>query len=643
MPLKPRMEDTIQFQVGDAAGEWLGDDAIRTAVRQRALAAGTLLRLAGTELWIPIEGWATFSLHRLVPPTPMPPAADAIASELPDELASVPVEVRSMLLYWVHEGAHTFGPLTGEQLRRGLASERYGAASVSIVSRETWCLASALFTAEQRISRLTPAQSDLVADVPSLASLTMRCPTCLEVIALLAEVCPECDEPTAAPPAPPSLSQAAPAMAELADASWLKLHWRPLLMVTAMTLLVCSGIALRYLAPGRWSTPKVAASHPNNIATTCADACWSGEACQVGRCIWQASRDAHHVSADPVLAGPFSLSKEVSDALPLDGERFAAALLGGVQILSTRTGEVLELVSDAPQALKLFRVDDVIYASAPQRIYVVDALSTRLLKTIEVGSPVSALALGAANRRALVSLPNAHAVAIVATEFHAEIDRIQFGDDDVGPVGADETGKRALTTTGKVPIFGTSEMTGGAAYAFDPSRLASKQDRVRAAVAGNPVSVLMTPDGAASYVVVRAGNALVPLEWLPSGAVRERERVPTCREPEQIELLRRDRRALVRCRAGRALEVFDLNTRKLLRHLPFNAPAVDMAITPDGAQAIVALHGDSGGGAVAIVDLDTYDMKLVALGSEPSHVRLSPDGATALVLSARAKTAWVLK
>jgi DNA-binding beta-propeller fold protein YncE len=67
-----------------------------------------------------------------------------------------------------------------------------------------------------------------------------------------------------------------------------------------------------------------------------------------------------------------------------------------------------------------------------------------------------------------------------------------------------------------------------------------------------------------------------------------------------------------------------------------------MAITPDGAQAIITLQG-SGSGAIAIVDLDTYEMKLVALGSEPSHVRLSPDGATALVLSDRSKVAWVLK
>jgi DNA-binding beta-propeller fold protein YncE len=106
--------------------------------------------------------------------------------------------------------------------------------------------------------------------------------------------------------------------------------------------------------------------------------------------------------------------------------------------------------------------------------------------------------------------------------------------------------------------------------------------------------------------------------------------------------VRKERRALVRCDAGRALEVFDLGTNKLVRHIPFNARAVDLAVSPDGAQALVALAGE-GSGAVAVVDLDTYAVKLVPLASEPSRVRLSPDGATALVLSERSKVAWVLK
>ena len=67
-----------------------------------------------------------------------------------------------------------------------------------------------------------------------------------------------------------------------------------------------------------------------------------------------------------------------------------------------------------------------------------------------------------------------------------------------------------------------------------------------------------------------------------------------------------------------------------------------MAITPDEAQAIVVLPGE-GSGSVALVNLSTYDMVTIALPSEPTQVRLAPDGMTALVWSDRAKVAWVLR
>src|SRR5262249_1705674 len=152
---------------------------------------------------------------------------------------------------------------------------------------------------------------------------------------------------------------------------------------------------------------------------------------------------------------------------------------------------------------RIHRIGSVIYATAPQRIYVVDAQSTKLLKTIETGAQVGDVAVGAGGRRALASLPSAPSGAILATEDHAEIDRIQFGDAPVGPMGVDDTGKRALTTTGQVPLAGLRDPAGGAVYAFDPSRLASAQDRVRASMLGNPVSVMMLPDGELSYVVLR--------------------------------------------------------------------------------------------------------------------------------------------
>ena len=466
----------------------------------------------------------------------------------------------------------------------------------------------------------------------------VRCPTCFEIVAPTGELCPECNEP---------LGQAVraslrPGISLGKAPSWLGLHWRPLVTGIVMIGLLCTGIALRSLAPGRFLPPKAASRSPSAVAPTCTSPCWNGEACQLGQCVWQKPNNVAHLGEQPLVTGPLTLPKDVSDALPLDEDRFALALLTGMQVHDARTGALITLVSDAPQLRSLYRVGEHLYATSPQRLYVIDVASTGLLKTIDLGANVGQVTFGANGRRALVSLPSAHAVAILATEYDAEIDRIHFGDDPVGPMGVDDTGTRALTTTGQIPLPGLRDPAGGAVYAFDPSRLASLQDRVRTSMLGNPVSVLMTPDGSTSYVVLRSEDALVPLAWQPSGSVRRGERVQTCREPEQIELLRRGRRALVRCHEGRALEVFDLGKGELLRHIPFNGRATDLVVTPDGEQALVSLTGD-GTGSLALVDLESFAVKLLPLSAEPTRVRLTPDGRTALVLSDRAKVAWVVR
>jgi DNA-binding beta-propeller fold protein YncE len=482
------------------------------------------------------------------------------------------------------------------------------------------------------------------ADAPAEVA-TVRCTVCLEIVPAAGKVCPECNEPFGAADAMPPSSSApwsglTPSLAAPANASWLRLHWRPFVTVGAVTALLGTGVALRHLAPDRDIPTKAAAAQAQ--VPVCQPACWNGEACTAGQCVWQKPNNVGHVSTEPYLSGPFALPKDVADALPLDGERFAVALLTGTRIHSARTGEVLGHLSDTPQSRRLYRVGDTFYATSPQRIYVVDAATTRLLKTIEMGETVTNIAIGASGRRVIASMPGVHSVAVLATEFHAEIERIQFGDDPVGPVGIDDSGKRALITTGAVPLPGLRDPQGGAAYAFDPGRFASAQDRVRTSLLGNPVSVLMTPDGAMSYVALRAEGQIVPLEWQPSGAVRRKDAIKTCREPEQIVLLRRGRRALVRCNEGRALEVIDLAAGKVIEHIPLNARAADMAVSPDGEQAIVALP-DEANSSIALVDLQTYDVAMLPVASEPTRVRLSPDGSVALVLSERAKVAWVLR
>jgi DNA-binding beta-propeller fold protein YncE len=477
------------------------------------------------------------------------------------------------------------------------------------------------------------------------ASPSTRCGICLEWIPADAQECPECGEAPASVASAVLSNRPASSKAKRRSAwRWLGLHWRPLLTIGALTSVVASGVALRYLAPNRYMPPQK--MNRPAAAPACDISCWHGEACQMGRCVWEPSNEVGHVSERPTLAGPFELPRDVVDVLPLDGDRFATSYLMGVQINDARTGKVLSLVSDAPQAQRMFHVGEAIYATSPQYIYVIDTKTTRVLKAIRTGSKVSSIAVGGSGQRALASIPGQRAVAVIATDFHAEINRFYFGDDPVGPVALDDTGTRALTTNGRVPLPGLrppkSATAYGALYAFDPARLASEQDRVRTAMVGNPVDLLMLPDGKRSLALQREEDAIVPMERLESGTVRRSEALETCDQPEQIELVRRKRRAIVRCNRGRAVDIFDVERSKLLKRVELNARAADMAITPDGRQAILALPS-RGKGAIGVLDLDSYELQLHEVNGEPHRVRLAPDGKSAVVISDRSKVAWVVR
>jgi len=348
----------------------------------------------------------------------------------------------------------------------------------------------------------------------------------------------------------------------------------------------------------------------------------------------------------PTIVGPFELPSGVVDVLPLDSDRFAAASMQGVHILSARSGAPISLISDAPHAQRLYRVGDAVYAAAPRRIFVIDVASTRVLKTIETGSPVGSLAVDAGGQRALVSLPAVHAAAVIATDFNAEISRFDFGDDRVVAVALDDTGKRALTSNGLAPIAGLAAPRHanqyGAMYAFDPSRLPSTQDRVRTAMVGNPADMLMLPDSKTSYVVLREQDTIVRVERLATGAVRQSGRMSTCHQPEQIALVRRGRRAVVRCNLGHALEVFSLNAHRMVQQIPLNTRATDMVVSPDGMQAAVALPRNKRG-AIGLLDMKSYQLTTHELAHPPWRIRLSPDGRVAAVLSERGQAAWVIR
>lgn len=490
------------------------------------------------------------------------------------------------------------------------------------------------------------------------AGASTQCTVCLEEIPVEARICPECGERCLEPSREPESRGTGPGllpMPEVVDArSWLRAHWRPFITLSAVIGLIAFGITLRHLAPDRYQPPeRMPAGAADAAEAACDNRCWHGESCQMGRCVWQPSNDAGHVTGS--LDGPFELPHDMVDVLPLDADRYAVSNLQGIRVANARTGGLLTMVSEAPQAQQLHRVGDAVYASSPRRIYVLDAAETRLLKTIELGTAVDDLTVGGSGQRVLVSLPAARAVAVVATDYHAEVARFFFGDDHVRAVAVDDTGSRALTTNGNNPLPGVEPpgegLRFGAMYAFDPSRLPSEQDRVRTALVGNPVDVVMIPDARSSYALVREESQIVRLARQESGAVRQESRLSTCLQPEQIALVRRGRRAIVRCNAGKAVEIFDLESLQLVKHVPLQTRVADMAITPDGRQAILALPRDAdrksnrgaGAGAIGLLDLESYELELIELDAEPHRVRLAPDGRTAVVISDRKKLTWVVR
>ncbi len=541
-----------------------------------------------------------------------------------------------MVRFAVAEHDQVFGPMPGKVLRDGFQAGRYRRARVAPLGTEDWVSASKLFdrTLSDGAHAVSPEAS------PDLK--TARCPCCRELVQDALDVCPECDEPMGPGTMSPTSRGSIPDDVE--GASWLRMHWRPLVTFGAILSLIMAGITLRYLAPGRFALAQrpPAQGAPPPAPPTCETDCWSGEACQQGVCVWQKPNGVAHVAARPGIAGPFALPQDMTDAILLDEERFAVGLLTGTEIRSSRTGQALGLVSEASQTRKLVQVESAVYAVGPQHISVLDSKDLRLLKTLELGAIVSDVTVGANGKRALVSLPGAHAIAILSTDMHVELDRIRFGDDNVGPVAVDDTGKHALTTTGLIPLAGLSDQQGGAIYAFDPSRLATAQDRVRAAMLGNPASVLMSPDGKTSYIALRQASKLRPVEWTSSGGIRLLDPIPTCDQPEELLLVRSLRRGVVRCNRGRAIAFFDLETGTLVRTIELNASATDMVVTPDGEQVIVALPS-APGGAIGLIDTTSFELEIVPLTEPATRVRLSPNGSAVLAISDRSKVGWVIR
>ncbi len=185
-----------------------------------------------------------------------------------------------------------------------------------------------------------------------------------------------------------------------------------------------------------------------------------------------------------------------------------------------------------------------------------------------------------------------------------------------GPLAASPDGRRVWTTD----LRGTT---------ITPHATRSlRRDDARAIdVGGAPQAIAITADGRTALVstaaVDRPGLRIVDL------AAREVDRVDVGPDPGAVACGRGDRVWVAGRGARGTLTAVDLQDGDVHLPLPVGAHPRGLAVTADGATAIVALNGDS---ALAVVDLRRHRVtRRIPTAPFPAQVAVSPDGRRALV------------
>ena len=465
---------------------------------------------------------------------------------------------------------------------------------------------------------------------PDATAPVRACPACLEAVPADAPACPLCGEPL--PGRAAQADRAAAALKARLMGMARGLAGRPWARLAAIGL-----AAVVVLGTGAWLLrSRVARWRSSGSRVTATSATAPAE---------PPVRGTHLRGL--AVRGVVPVGARAEDILPM-GRRLLVATRSGVEVRDLDSKELVTRVADTSGTRGLVRIGPVAYALADRAVYVVDPTSARLLRRTDFRAAAGWPVPNADASRVLVPLPGDRSVAVLTTEYHVEIRRLQF-EDGVGAVAWAPDGVRALALTGRMSSttrwYGyhrrsVSRATGSDVYAFNQARWVSPQDHVRLMVGSQPFGAAFVSNERA-LVALRGEDTLVEILFDASGAARTGTRRRTCDQPERVVTVPGSSRVLVRCAGARALETIDLATSQA-SSIATPGPLGDLLVSPDGAQAY-APYGDGGAGGVLAIEVTTGKTTSLPLGARPTAITLTPDGLRLYALSAKASRVDVIE
>jgi hypothetical protein len=624
-------------------------DQVRRALASGEIGPGARFRVAEEHPWLPGAAWEALADLLPSPHTPGPPEAEP-AALLPGEIAEVPPRIREHLLWFVADQDGVMGPLGGNFIVKGI---RAGKISLSAaVSLASWRVKAAWVRAQVAFPSAS-AGSTTMRKAPTPEA---PCASCLEPLPPGAATCPACGEPARVHE--PTGGRALALLGALLVAA----------------VLAAAGIVLARRVYG----PAVVAPGPTAATASASAAPSAGPA---GSAASSAAEGAPRASPGRLsaaqIAATLTVPKDAADVLALSERRLAVARDGALAIVDAESGDAVLSAPEIAGARALRAVHGagvvlaalgegwiggggVVPAARPAstaagvppaeeegqgRLAILDPRTARVLAWIHVRA-VPLAGLAAATERGLVLLaePERQAVAVLDAARLVEVARVPLGA-PVGLVAVDDRGAVALAGEGApAEARPGGAAAGGALLAFAPVPAAllgaALRPWRRIQLPEHPAAVAISGDGAFGAAILRGRGEIARVDLAPGAALGlPGPRARTCAGAARLAI--GAGAILVACEDSRAVALHDSATLALIATIELGGPALDLDLSPDRAQALLAVGPPASG--VAVVDIGRRQAATLAAGEPVEAVRYGVGGRVATAFAPTPRKVVVLR